>query len=223
MARNLVQKALRIGVAFAVAIYGFSQTPSVKQESKDSPCSNIVALAGNVDIKCASLTPAQRTLLQGIPALLKKILANQIDPNAVMAKLDEIIENQKRQDGAINKIKARQDPWHWTSDIHDASKALLSSVPPPVNPVLLASLTESSKAVHWGILNLLIELHWPVRPSWLGMSAGPPSSGIDCVGPASDRLALDQFEKIFYLIGVPTKCRTIGTEQGINIAIGDRP
>jgi hypothetical protein len=49
-----------------------------------------VALAGNVDIKCSSLTPAQRKIIEGIPAILNKILANQLDTEAVMAKLDEM-------------------------------------------------------------------------------------------------------------------------------------
>jgi hypothetical protein len=92
MQRKPLQKALRICGPFVIAVCGFCQTPSVKQESKDSTCSNIVALAGNVDIKCSSLTPAQRKIIEGIPAILSKILANQLNTEAVMAKLDEILK-----------------------------------------------------------------------------------------------------------------------------------
>jgi hypothetical protein len=71
-------------------VLGSSQTPSVKQDAKDVSCSNIVALAGNATVNCSSLTPQQRKILEGIPAVLNKILASQLDPEAVMMKLDEI-------------------------------------------------------------------------------------------------------------------------------------
>lgn len=67
--------------------------PTVKQDSKNSPCSNIVALSGTLTVNCSSLTPAQKRIIEGIPALLNKILANQLDPSAVMDKLDEILRH----------------------------------------------------------------------------------------------------------------------------------
>ena len=80
-------------VIFLLAIEAMCQNPpTVTQEAKSSPCSNIVALAGDVKVNCSSLTPAQEKLIEGIPALLHKMLANQLDPNAVMAKLDEILK-----------------------------------------------------------------------------------------------------------------------------------
>jgi hypothetical protein len=93
MLRNALQRSLRTSLTLIVAsIPGLSQTPSnIKQEAKDSACSNIVALAGNVNINCFSLTPAQRKLIEGMPAVLNKILANELDPSAVMEKLDEIL------------------------------------------------------------------------------------------------------------------------------------
>ncbi len=74
---------------------GYSQAaPGVKQEAKDSPCANIVALAGtsggNATINCSSLTPQQRKIIETIPSLLRTLLANQLDPKAINAKLDEI-------------------------------------------------------------------------------------------------------------------------------------
>lgn len=64
--------------------------PGVKQEAKNSSCSNIVALAGNVEVNCSSLTPAQQKQIESIPLILHKILVNQIDPESVMLALDEI-------------------------------------------------------------------------------------------------------------------------------------
>jgi hypothetical protein len=64
--------------------------PTIRQHAKNSACSNIVALAGNVNINCSSLTPEQRKLINGIPDVLRKLLANQIDPKAVLVALDQI-------------------------------------------------------------------------------------------------------------------------------------
>jgi hypothetical protein len=88
-----IRRVLRTSIVIVFyGTLGLSQTqPSVKQEAKDTSCSNIVALAGNVSVNCSSLTPAQRKLIQSIPAVLNKILANQLDPEAVMRKLDEIL------------------------------------------------------------------------------------------------------------------------------------
>jgi hypothetical protein len=63
----------------------------VKQEATNSQCTNIVALAGSGSINCSSLTARQRKIIEGIPSVLNKILTNQLDPDAVMAKLDEIL------------------------------------------------------------------------------------------------------------------------------------
>jgi len=76
----------------AICAVGLSQTtPNVKQDAKDSACANILALAGNVSINCSTLTTSQRKIIDSIPAVLNKILANQLDPEAVMKKLDEIL------------------------------------------------------------------------------------------------------------------------------------
>ena len=76
------------------------QTATVKQKSEKSICSNVVALAGDVHIDCASLTSAQRKAISGIPNIMKKILASQLDIAAVSAKLDELIS--RPSDGPQN-------------------------------------------------------------------------------------------------------------------------
>ena len=74
----------------------YGQAPSVSQGANRTSCSNIIALAGNVDVNCSSLTPAQRKVLAQIPGMLNKILANQ-NPDALMAKLDEILNAETRR------------------------------------------------------------------------------------------------------------------------------
>jgi hypothetical protein len=68
----------------------------VHQKFENITCSNIVALAGDVNINCSSLSPEQKKMLERIPSLLNKILANQADPKVVGQKLDEIIETLSR-------------------------------------------------------------------------------------------------------------------------------
>jgi hypothetical protein len=92
MPRKVVPKALKVVLALlGTTILSSSQTPSnINQKAKNSTCSNIVALAGNVNVKYSSLTPAQKKLIESIPALLNKIISNQLDPNLLMKKIDEM-------------------------------------------------------------------------------------------------------------------------------------
>lgn len=92
MARN-IQRVLKVSLILVLSCAGGrSQTqPNIKQEAKGTSCSNIVALAGNATVNCSSLTPAQRKLIESIPSVLNKILVNQLDPEVVMKKLDEIL------------------------------------------------------------------------------------------------------------------------------------
>ena len=86
-------KLLALFLITAASTFG-QGVPSVQQHADRSRCSNIVALAGNVNLNCSSLTPAQKKTLDSIPALLNKILANQMDSDAIMQKLDEILKTQ---------------------------------------------------------------------------------------------------------------------------------
>ncbi len=62
----------------------------VRRDAKSGLCKDIVALAGKVNLNCSGLTLAQRKLIDSIPNVLNKMLANQIDADMVMSKLDEI-------------------------------------------------------------------------------------------------------------------------------------
>jgi len=80
-------------VSTPAIIAAHSQTvPTVQQKAGNSLCSNVVALTGSVNLNCSALTPEQKRILGSIPAILNKILANQIDSKAVMDKLDEILK-----------------------------------------------------------------------------------------------------------------------------------
>jgi hypothetical protein len=91
--QKALTKSLRIGTFLFAGILALAQTlPTIKQDATNASCSNIVALAGSkVNLNCSNLTPGQRKALDGIPAILNKILSDQLDPEAVMKKLDEIL------------------------------------------------------------------------------------------------------------------------------------
>jgi hypothetical protein len=77
-------------------------TPGIEQKSDKSTCSNIVALAGNISVNCSSPTPQQKIALEQIPAILNKILANKLDVNLVMKKLDDMIQANSRPTETVN-------------------------------------------------------------------------------------------------------------------------
>jgi hypothetical protein len=88
--RHLLSTNILVLVGIAVTLAGGQTTPTVKQKSEASTCSDIVALTGNVNVNCSSLTPEQKKELEKIPGMLNKILANQLPVDEVMKKLDEI-------------------------------------------------------------------------------------------------------------------------------------
>jgi hypothetical protein len=89
----MLKRSLSVVLVFSFAgTVAHSQTmPKVEQNSDKSSCSNILALAGDVNINCSALTPEQKKTLASIPSILRKILANEIDTKAVMDKLDELV------------------------------------------------------------------------------------------------------------------------------------
>jgi hypothetical protein len=104
----MLKRSLSLVLALSLlAIATHSQsTVKVDQNSDKSPCSNIVALAGNVNINCSTLSPDQQKLLARIPTLLNKILTNQGDPKIISDKLDEILEALSR----LNQTAASNAP-----------------------------------------------------------------------------------------------------------------
>jgi hypothetical protein len=111
-------RTLNVSAALMLSgVLGTSQTPSVKQDAKDASCSNIVALAGNATVNCSSLTPQQRKILEGIPAVLNKILASQLDPDSLMAKLETCVTG-------VQQVKEQQADWR----LSDKQKANLKQM-----------------------------------------------------------------------------------------------
>jgi hypothetical protein len=115
------RRVLRTGVAsVAFAAFGLGQAPAaIKQDAANASCANIVALAGNVNLNCSSLTAAQRKLIESIPGLLSKLFASQADSTSeILSKLDTCI--------------AQGSDWHLTAEqskqLTDALKGLHAKI-----------------------------------------------------------------------------------------------
>lgn len=92
MGNRMTKKICSSALWHCLVAAALAQQPqSIKQQSKGGACTNIVALAGNITINCSTLTPKQQHLINRIPGLLAKILEHQIDPDAITAKLNEIL------------------------------------------------------------------------------------------------------------------------------------
>jgi hypothetical protein len=147
--KNAVPVSARFGLALALivgSIYLLGQSPSVKQDAKDSPCSNIVALTGNASVNCSSLTPAQQRLIQSIPTLLKQIIADQVNPNDLMSILRDLKSGQLRiengvlrLEGTINEIKEQQSAWTLTTEQENKLRNLLVGRHATVEVVAIAA------------------------------------------------------------------------------------
>jgi hypothetical protein len=87
------QRIKRLSLLFAISVTNITTQQPVQnnQSAKNSPCANILAITGPININCSSLTQAEQKIIDGIPDVLKKILSNQLDTNAVMKKLNEIL------------------------------------------------------------------------------------------------------------------------------------
>jgi hypothetical protein len=77
--------------------------------STSGPCSPIPSNnQGVINIRCSGFTQEQGAILGTLPGIMNKILANQLDPKVVMAKLDEILANQKTT-GSCDRRNTIQD------------------------------------------------------------------------------------------------------------------
>jgi hypothetical protein len=83
---------LSILLSIATTLAHGQGTLTAQQKADFATCSNIVALAGDININCSSLTPEQEKLLKKIPVLLNKIIVNQGDQKLIADKLDQMID-----------------------------------------------------------------------------------------------------------------------------------
>jgi hypothetical protein len=93
--RSRLSVSVTLFLVCATALSLAQQSSTISQKSDKSLCSNIVALSGSLNVNCSSLTPAQQKILANLPRVLNKILTNQLDTDAIMAKLDEMARSQQ--------------------------------------------------------------------------------------------------------------------------------
>jgi hypothetical protein len=203
--------------------------PSITQDAKNSSCSNIIALVGSVTLDCSSLTPAQQKIIDGIPSLLHKIIAQQLDPQLVMEKLDEIIRNQEKQSAEIGKIKGQQGPWRLTPDIQQKMFDILKTVPKV--PIVVEALTDSSQNFAEDIIAVFGSgLQWPTARQYSRV-VGQLPIGIKCIGPIKLSDSMAKIEPALQLINPDIHCRVVsagdlqpfGPTPSVIISVGERP
>jgi hypothetical protein len=106
--------------SFVTLGYG-QKLPSLSQHSDNSICSNIV-VAGDLTLNCTALTPAQKRIIDGLPAQTKKILKDGLDAKAAIAKLAGIqaaIEALQREQALDNKLAVRGEGQpHFLTELH---------------------------------------------------------------------------------------------------------
>jgi hypothetical protein len=206
--------------------------PGITQDAKNSSCSNIVALVGSVSLDCSSLTPAQKKIIDSIPSLLHKIIAQQLDPKLVMEKLDEIIANQEKQAEAIRKIQTQQGRWVLGTATEHRMFDILKNT--PGISVVIDEWADSTRSFSDGLIDLFIRLNvvdqkWQVSQRG-GMSASAPPIGIGCEGPDGLAVPMKNIEAALQLISPDIHCLVVpGSRLGphdqdsVRIWVGDRP
>jgi len=94
------RRHLSISLLLVVSIassFAYSQSDSTAQQKLERvTCSNIVALAGDVNVNCSNLTPAQKKAL-------KMAIENQGYLDAIMKKLTEMSATQPLSSGSISQ------------------------------------------------------------------------------------------------------------------------
>jgi hypothetical protein len=131
-----------------------------------------VAIAGNVSVKCSSLTPAQQKIIEGIPEVLNKILSNQLDINLVMDKLDEIAK-------AVEKIRTPPPRRRIQPEDRTEIIRILSEKAGTVSVNAIADDSEAYRfAQDW--YDVLKDAHWKMQDPVVRtiIIEGPPFSGV---------------------------------------------
>src|ERR1035437_2410484 len=150
---------------FAIA-QSFSQSTGTVQQSGD--CSiNAAGSNTQLTINCSGISKAQG---QKMLAILNKILMNQLDPDAVMAKLDEIQND-------IRHIQRRQG---WPELTEDQVRTLTSKLSafPRQKVMIILTNPDTNKSLLAGQLRDAIQrATWDVKQG-SNMCMGPPLTGI---------------------------------------------
>jgi hypothetical protein len=119
MTKNIA-KATVVGAFLSMVCLG-QPNQQIHQDAKHSSCSNIVALTGNVKVNCNTLTPAQLHAIEKIPSLVQQIIENKSDAEAIMAKLDEILEHLNP-----NNPSKTYSCYGWRTDLQPGSGAQIN-------------------------------------------------------------------------------------------------
>ncbi len=177
-----------------------------QQSSTSGPCSPITPNnSGSITITCPGFSREQGDALLRI---VNKIFANQLDPNTVMSKLDEISLG-------IQDIQRRTGDRFITVAQANALAQILRQSPDSVTAVILGD----REANTYGriVFSLLQNSGWRISINQIGMLS-PPAYGVQVAGSPSLAAALAR-------VGIPvTEVASVPSARGAPaIIIGLKP
>jgi hypothetical protein len=143
-------------LSLLIAITCWSQTTTTGKAETSGICSP--AVTGNKNtfaITCGIDKKQGQKMLE----ILNKILANQLDPNAVMRKLEEIITNQNREAEAIGQIQ--QLSWRKLTDEEiDSAASLLAPFAGTKVRIIVTNSDGDRLAVAQQLATILRKAQW---------------------------------------------------------------
>lgn len=83
-------KFVVFGTILSAVCMAQTKDTTIQQKADKSLCANVVALTGDVNLNCSTLSPSQAKAIKEIPAILKLALANQQYLSDILAKLEEV-------------------------------------------------------------------------------------------------------------------------------------
>ena len=92
-------------LSLAGTVWAQQKSQGVSQNTS-GVCNPATVAGGNVTITCQGLNPA---LIKELHMVLNKIVANQLDPNAVIMKLDELLAETHDIKVGVEEIRKKQE------------------------------------------------------------------------------------------------------------------
>ncbi len=172
-------------------------------------CNPATVAGGNVTITCQGLDPA---LIKQLHLVLNKIAANQLDPNAVLMKLDELRAETHDIKVGVDEIRKRQEGRRLSTDQKGLLVARLKSVATKSRiKIMMTNSTPESTRFAEDFQGVFEAAGWAVE-MFPNMSAGSVlPKGQSLFVKSADNQVAGYIQNLFKGIGV-TLVGALGTD-----------
>ena len=203
-------------LSLLVALPCWGQTTTTGKAESTGPCSPAVTGNENMFTINCGIGRAQGQKLLNI---LNKILANQLDPNVVMTKLDEIHND-------IRHIRSHQGWPELTAEEIRILKDRLAGLPRQTVMIVLSN-PDNNKSLLAGQLEEAIQgANWDTKQG-ANMFLGPPARGIYVTAKNKSPAAISLFNALVEIFGKAVvgglRIDTKMTDRDISVGICDSP